>query len=197
MKLSFTLIIFLFFNVYSIASNYSKINTYSTNGYLQMVIEIPVGTNKKIEYDYISDSFKPDLIKDSARIINFLPYPGNYGFIPSTEVSKNNGGDGDALDVLLISKSIQTGTVLSVIPIGALILEDSGEIDTKIIAVPLEENMRIINVASFDEFTNDYKAVKEIIELWFLNYKGEGKVKFIKWIDDNNAQNEINKWMLD
>ena len=190
-------IFFIFFNTDSIALNYSKINTYSTDGYLQMIIEIPAGTNKKIEYDYISNSFKPNLINKSERIIDFLPYPGNYGFIPSTELSIDNGGDGDALDVLLISRSLQTGTVISVIPIGALVLEDSGEIDTKIIAVPFEENMRVIDAASFDEFTKNYKTAKEIIELWFLNYKGAGTVQFIKWEDENNALKEINKWMLD
>ena len=192
-----TFIFFIFFNTDSIALNYSNINTYSTDGYLQMIIEIPAGTNKKIEYDYISDSFKPNLINKSERIIDFLPYPGNYGFIPSTELSIDNGGDGDALDILLISRSLQTGTVISVIPIGALVLEDSGEIDTKIIAVPFEENMRIINAASFDEFSKNYKTAKEIIELWFLNYKGAGIVQFIKWEDENNALKEINKWMLD
>ena len=46
------------------------------------------------------------------RIVNFLPYPANYGFIPSTFMDKKKGGDGDALDILLISEHMVTGTVV-------------------------------------------------------------------------------------
>ena len=72
-------------------------------------------------------------VKD--RVVNFLPYPGNYGFIPSTMMSESAGGDGDALGYFSdFAESMTTGTVLEVIPIAALMMVDGGEIDTKIIA---------------------------------------------------------------
>ena len=78
-----------------------------------MVVEIPAGTNHKIEYDPSTDSFENDKKDGKDRVISFLPYPGNYGFIPSTLMNKDRGGDGDALDILVIGESEPTGTVLS------------------------------------------------------------------------------------
>lgn len=74
------------------ATNYIEIKTFSKNGFLQMIVEIPAGTNKKIEYDKNLDDFFIDKIDGVDRVINFLPYPGNYGFIPSTKIDKERGG---------------------------------------------------------------------------------------------------------
>ena len=80
--------------------------------YLQMIVEIPAGTNQKIEFDYNDGTFKVDQIDGKDRVIDFLPYPGNYGFIPNTLMDKERGGDGDALDILVIGESVATGTAL-------------------------------------------------------------------------------------
>lgn len=178
------------------ALNYTEVKTFSKEGFLQMVVEIPAGTNQKIEYDEDLNDFIIDKIDGVDRVINFLPYPGNYGFIPSTKMNKERGGDGDSLDILLISESIDTGTVLNVIPIGILVLQDSNEIDTKIIAITAEENLRIINAINYSDLNKDYLALQNIIKLWFINYKGNGIVKFIKWGDETDAKSEINKWSL-
>ena len=199
MKLAPTIIFFLsltFSNINLIALNYSKIETYSTDKYLQMVVEIPAGTNKKIEDDFGKNIFLVDLVNQKERIIDFLPYPGNYGFIPSTLMNKENGGDGDALDVLLLSETLETGTILDIIPIGMMVLEDSGENDSKIIAIPVKKDIQIIKASSYKEFYQNYPAAKNIIELWFLNYKGSSVIEFIKWEDEIAAKKEINKWLL-
>ena len=199
MKLVPTIIFFIsltFSNINLIALNYSKIETYSTDKYLQMVVEIPAGTNKKIEYDFVKNIFLVDMANQKERIIDFLPYPGNYGFIPSTLMNKENGGDGDALDVLLLSETLETGTLLDIIPIGMLVLEDSGENDSKIIAIPVKKDIQIIKASSYKELYQNYPAAKNIIELWLLNYKGNSVIEFIKWEDEIAAKKEIDKWSL-
>jgi inorganic pyrophosphatase len=180
----------------SLNANYMEIKTFSKDDFLQMVVEIPAGTNKKIEYDKNLNGFFVDKINGINRVVNFLPYPGNYGFIPSTKMDKKRGGDGDALDILLLSESIDTGTVVDVIPIGLLVLQDSNEIDTKIIAIPAEESLKIINANNYYDLNKDYPALINIIELWFINYKGNDVVKFIKWGNEVDAVVEINKWAL-
>tara|TARA_B110000459_G_C16562295_1_gene472193 strand:+ start:738 stop:1349 length:612 start_codon:yes stop_codon:yes gene_type:complete len=190
--ISITLLLALSLN----ASNYMELKTFSKNSFLQMVVEIPAGTNKKIEYDKNINEFFIDKINGVDRVINFLPYLGNYGFIPSTKMDKERGGDGDALDILLISESINTGTILDVIPIGLLVLQDSNQIDTKIIAVPVNKSLKIINAENYSDLNEDYLILKNIIKLWFTNYKGDGVVKFIKWGDEIDAKVEINKWAL-
>lgn len=168
--------------------------TYSKKNVLQAVIEIPAGTNHKLEYNYNLKKIIVDSIDGKKRIIDFLPYPGNYGFIPSTKMDKKRGGDGDALDVIIISESKASGSIMEIVPIGVLLLNDSGEIDTKIIAIPFEEENRIIKVMDFKGFSSKYPEVKQIIENWFLNYKGKGRVELLGWKDEKAALLEIKKW---
>ena len=177
--------------------DYGDFSTYSTDGHLQMIVEIPAGTNKKIEYDYDTNTFRPDVTNGVARVIDFLPYPGNYGFIPSTLMDQIRGGDGDALDILLISEHTPSGTVIEVEPIGVIVLSDNGENDTKIIAIPVEESLRVFDVNSYSQFPENYAPITEIIKLWFLNYKGEGIMKFERWGDQNSARAIIQKWTID
>lgn len=162
--------------------------------YLQAVIEIPAGTNHKIEYDYASKQFLNDQIEGKDRVIDFLPYPGNYGFIPNTLMDKERGGDGDALDILVIGESVPTGSIIQVIPIGALMLRDRQEIDTKIIAIPADPQSQIIRAKDFMTFALRYDAARRIIEDWFQNYKGAEGVEIVRWEDEQYALQEVEKW---
>lgn len=162
--------------------------------YLQVVVEIPAGTNQKIEYDYTDGTFKVDQIDGKDRVIEFLPYPGNYGFIPGTLMDKERGGDGDALDVLVIGEAVETGTSLPAIPIGALLLRDRDEIDTKLIAIPANPSQQVIKAEDFMSFALRYDAARRIIEDWFQNYKGAGRVEIIRWEDEKYAWSEVEKW---
>lgn len=174
--------------------NYASLPVKGENGGVNMVVEIPAGTNHKIEYQKNSNTFENDMENDRIRIIHFLPYPGNYGFIPSTYMDPARGGDGDALDILLIAEHLNTGQVVETRPIAALRLNDGGEIDTKIIAVPLEREKDHIGASNFVEFMLEYDAARLIIEEWFLNYKGLGATELLGWEDENYALNEIDKW---
>ncbi|MEL6924914.1 MAG: inorganic diphosphatase [Bacteroidota bacterium] len=168
-----------------------------TEGGINAVIEIPAGTNHKIEYDYSTRRFAVDQEAGKDRVINFLPYPANYGFIPSTLMDEARGGDGDALDVIVIAESLKTGTNIKVQPIAALLLEDAGELDTKIIAVPVDSVKNTIQVKTFSDFTVRYNAAQQILQQWFLNYKGPGQMQLIGWRNERYAMAEIEKWRVE
>ena len=177
MKSIFTKIFFIlltFSNINLIALNYSKIETYSTDKYLQMVVEIPAGTNKKIEYDSDKNIFIVDRVNQKERIINFLPYPGNYGFIPSTLMDKENGGDGDPLDIVVLGPPAKRGSILKCKIIGVLFLMDRGEQDDKLIAV--SNNSPLYDIIDIADLNKNYNGISEIIKLWFTNYKGPNKM---------------------
>jgi len=161
---------------------------------INAIIEIPAGTNQKIEYNKESKEFEQDQEDGKGRVINFLPYPGNYGFIPSTLMDKKRGGDGDPLDILVISEAFETGTIVPTIPIAALMLKDGGEMDTKIIAVPADSTYRVMQATDFQTFLLEYNAAQHIIQEWFMNYKGLGKMELIGWKDEHFAIQEIRKW---
>lgn len=112
-------------------------------------------------------------------------YPGNYGFIPHTL-----GGDGDPLDVLVISTlPIVPGAVIPVRPIGVLLMEDDGGEDEKIIGVPTTKmfpyHEDIENVEDLPKIQRDQ------IEHFFTHYKDLEKGKWAKingWGDAAKAK---------
>lgn len=169
MKKVVFIIALLFINCTKEIDAYS-LSTYNSEGNLNFYVEIPAGTNKKYEFDTEAKKLIINKIDNKDRIIKFLPYPVNYGFIPSTKSKKENGGDGDALDALLLSESIVKGTVVEVAPIGVLRLIDNEEEDYKILCVPVDESRKLLNISSMEELAKKHPAALKILELWFLNY---------------------------
>lgn len=175
--------------------NYYTLSTESEQG-INAVIEIPAGSNHKIEYNSDNNRFENDTLNGQIRVIDFLSYPANYGFIPSTLMDENKGGDGDALDILVIAEHLPTGTVIEVKPIATLLLNDNHELDTKIIAIPLDSSLQIISANDYMAFMTKYYGAANIIQNWFLNYKGLGETSLIGWQDEQYARQEINKWKV-
>src|SRR6267378_70388 len=95
---------------------------------VNVVIEVPIGGEPiKYELDKASGALVVDRFLYTA-----MRYPGNYGFIPHTL-----SGDGDPVDVLIAnSRAIAPGAVMSVRPVGVLLMEDNAGMDEKIVAVP-------------------------------------------------------------
>ncbi len=181
--------------VESKANFLNDIATFTTDSLVNVVIEIPAGTCLKTEYDKSKNEFSVERLKDGTlRSVQFLPYPGNYGFIPSTEMRLDLGGDGDALDVLVLAEALPKGQVLETIPIALLKLKDNDELDYKIIAVPKEPKLQIINCTSYACLQQNYSAIISIIELWFTHYKGSNKIVVVGWDTEESANQEIQKW---
>ena len=170
--------------------------SFSENGLLQGVIEIPAGTNTKFEYNRQLLQFQPDVRDGVVRRVDFMSYPVNYGFIPSTRMDKGRGGDGDPLDVLVLAEHLPTGTVIEVQPIGLLMLKDLGELDHKVLAIPADLARRIIRATNWAEFQHEYSAIRHIIELFFLYYDGLGTMTLVGWADERAALEEVKKWQV-
>jgi inorganic pyrophosphatase len=166
------------------------------NDTLRAVIEIPAGTNNKIEWDQSRQQFLVNQVDGRDRVVDFLPYPGNYGFIPGTLMDEARGGDGDPLDVLVLCPSFPTASIVKIKPIAALLLEDNGEIDTKIIAIPTDPETRSLRAENFLDFILTYDAARLIVEEWFLSYKGDEQTRLLRWEDEAYALREINKWRM-
>jgi inorganic pyrophosphatase len=177
--------------------NHLALSSFDQNGHLVAVVEIPSGTNTKYEYNKKELRFEPDMRDGSKRMVQFLSYPLNYGFIPSTKMDKDRGGDGDPLDVLVLAEHLPTGTVIPVIPIGLLRLEDLGEQDHKVLAVPLDPALRILPCLDYRALCLDYPMVKHILELFFQYYDGIGTMKLMGWGDETDAIAEVHKWRID
>ncbi|MFN0013525.1 MAG: inorganic diphosphatase [Saprospiraceae bacterium] len=167
---------------------------FSPAGNLNAVVEIPAGTNQKFELDRTTGAIRPDMRNGRQRMVEFLPYPVNYGFVPSTVMDNARGGDGDPLDVLVLAEAIPTGTVLEVRPIGLLLLQDGGELDHKVLSVPADPALQVVQVADWHDFQHRYSAIRHILELFFLYYDGLGVITIMGWSDEEAALTEVKKW---
>ena len=162
-----------------------------TDGDINALIEIPAGTLDKWELDKTTGKIRWEMIEGIPRVVNYIGYPGNYGMVPQTLLSKEKGGDGDPLDVLVLGPTVERGRVLKSKIIGVLYLQDGGEQDYKLIAASSDSPM--YNVNSLDELRNNYNGVLEIVQLWFMNYKGPGKVESKGFGDEKVATDILTK----
>ena len=122
------------------------------------VIEIPRGDTNKYEYDKQLHVFRLD-----RNLYSPVHYPGDYGFIPSTL-----SDDGDPLDVLvLVDAPSFTGCVMTVRPIGALMMIDQESEDEKILAVGLNNPI----YKSINDYSELYPHLLLEIEHFFSVYK--------------------------
>ncbi|MFV9482995.1 inorganic diphosphatase [Christiangramia sp. ASW11-125] len=168
----------------------------SKNGNYQAVIEIPAGTNAKVEYDKDLRLFSTSLRNGKERIIDFLAYPANYGFIPSTYSDPANGGDGDALDIMILSSTLKSGDIVEFIPIGIIKMIDAGEEDFKIIGVPARRELRTIQAENYQQLSENYPGALNILETWFSNYDLEDNTVIQGWGNEKDAIQEIERLRL-
>jgi inorganic pyrophosphatase len=119
-----------------------------------------------------------------------MNFPFNYGFIPETLAD-----DGDPVDVVVLSyASIFPGSLIKVMPVGVLEMEDEAGQDEKIIAVPLKK---------IDPFWGIYENIDDIPQIYkdqikhfFENYKTLEPGKWVKiknWLNKEKAEELINK----
>jgi inorganic pyrophosphatase len=134
------------------------------------LIEIPVGSNCKYEYDEELEGIKLDRVLFTA-----MTYPTNYGFVLNTE-----GKDGDPLDVMVISSTpIAPGMLVKCRAVGIAEMEDEEGEDNKVIAVPVEK----VDPASgtLKESSDIPEYLKEKIKHFYEHYKELEKGKFMKF----------------
>lgn len=144
------------------------------NGDVNAVIEIPAGSTEKWELNKTTGQVEREYVDGNPRTIDYLGYPANYGMIPQTLLSKENGGDGDPLDIIVLGPVEERGSVVQCKLIGVLYLLDRGEQDDKLVAV--SENSTLYAINSIIELDEEYNGISDILQFWFTNYKGPGKM---------------------
>ncbi len=151
---------------------------------INVIIEIPQGSNIKYELDKESGAIFLDRILYGSQF-----YPANYGFVPNTLAD-----DGDPIDVLVLSsESVVPGCVIKSRVIGVLIMEDESGKDEKILAVPVAkldpkmakieklEDLPEITLQQIKHFFETYKDLEP--GKWVKVTGFEGKEKAIELIN--------------
>lgn len=189
--MKFISILFLFIILISCESK--NVETYplkSEDGFFHAVIEIPAGTNTKYEFDAETITYEIDQRDGKDRIIQYLPYFGNYGFLPSTLSARAKGGDGDPLDIIVLSESVPQGSIIPVNLLGTIKLMDNGEFDYKIIAVPADEQLNVLKVKTLSELKSQHPSILQIMEIWLTNYDSDS-LEIEGWLNEVETEKYI------
>lgn len=124
------------------------------------IIEIPKGSNNKYEIDK-----ETGLIALDRANYGTSAYPADYGFAPQTYWD-----DGDALDVIVLTTyPLFPGVVVRVRPVAIMNMIDSGDEDSKVIAVPVKDkrwddvkDLADINAHTLKEFRDFFENYKNL-----------------------------------
>ncbi|MBK8694589.1 MAG: inorganic diphosphatase [Deltaproteobacteria bacterium] len=151
---------------------------------VNVIVEVPIG-GEPIKYEL--DKEAGALVVDRF-LYTSMRYPGNYGFIPHTL-----SGDGDPCDVIVANtRAIVPGAIMSVRPVGVLLMEDEAGGDEKIVAVPSSKvSKRYDGVRSYTDLP---QITLDQIQHFFEHYKDlePGKwVKVLRWGDADEARRLI------
>lgn len=148
------------------------------------IIENPLGgVPVKYELDKASGAMVVDRFLHTA-----MSYPGNYGFVPHTL-----SGDGDPVDILAVGRTpVMPGAIMSIRPVGVLMMEDEAGMDEKIVGVPAPQIHPFHN--EIQQYTDFPEIIRLQIEHFFEHYKDleKGKwVKALRWGDKEEAHRLI------
>jgi inorganic pyrophosphatase len=138
--------------------------------HVRVIVEISAGSNEKWEVDSETGILDWDYKDGKPRVIQYLPYPWNYGMIPGTILPLEQGGDGDPLDVILLGQRAERGAIVEGRVIGMVRMTDRGEQDDKLLAVRPDGIFSAIHGVS--ELEEQFPGVLEITSIWLRHYKG-------------------------
>ncbi|KAB7515859.1 inorganic pyrophosphatase [Halosegnis rubeus] len=138
------------------------------------VVECLKGERNKYEYD----KDIPGVVLDRVLHSN-VHYPSDYGFIPQSYYD-----DEDPFDVLvLVEDQTFPGCVIEARPVALMKMDDDGEQDDKVIAVPSEdprydhiedlEDIPQQQLDEIEEFFETYKNLEEGKEVETLGFEGQ------------------------
>lgn len=148
-------------------------------------IEITKGQKQKYEMDKETGLLRLDRV-----LYTSTHYPANYGFIPRT-LSEDN----DPLDVLVLcSEPILNQSLVRCHPIGVITMEDSGEMDEKIIALPFGDP----TYAHYKSIHDLPAHITDEMEHFFTVYKElEGKKTYVSKSEGHKAAQGIIQKSID
>jgi len=153
-------------------------------GIARMVVEIPRGTNPKLEMHTGGpmNPIKQDIKKGRLRFVrNCFPHHGyiwNYGAFPQTweDPSQTHAetkakGDNDPLDVCEIGEQVgYVGQVKQVKVLGIMALIDEGETDWKVIVVDVQDPLAS-RLNDIEDVERHLPGLVRATNEWFRIYK--------------------------
>lgn len=127
---------------------------------MNVIVEINKGSHNKYEIDKKTGLIALDRVAHTGQ-----DFPFDYGFVPQTLWD-----DGDALDVVMLTTyPLVPGILVRVRPVALMKMIDSGDVDDKVIAVPIDDprwketkDLTDINPHTLKEIEHFYSTYKKL-----------------------------------
>ena len=178
------------------STRYADLPTFSAERkLLQVVVETPAGTNHEQHYNSTTNAFEPRRLAGLEAVVEFLPVPGNLGFVPGTRSPDASPSPAaPPLPALVLAESQPTGTVLEVLPVALLTLDVNGQLQYLVVAVPARPSQRIMPQAtSWTSLNRAYPNVRPFLSLWFRHRAPNTRI--VGWKDEKAASQLVRQWM--
>jgi len=145
------------------------------------VVECLKGERNKYEYNKEIPGVQLDRVLHSN-----VHYPSDYGFLPRSYYD-----DGDPFDVLvLVEDQTFPGCVIEARPVAMMKMDDDGEKDDKVIAVPIEDP-RYDHIEDVGDLTDQTKAeISEFFET-YKNLEAGKETETLGWVGKQEAMDAI------
>jgi len=157
---------------------------------VRVVVETPVGAVHVVRYDPGSLSF----VTDSSKLA-FLPFPANWGFVPSTRMPYQEGRGFAPVQILVLGERLETGDMVEVRPVGAVILSEKGKNRILVVSVPVDPALCNLVIEDYSDLLLKYPGVKESLEQWLRQWKGGPPARVMDWKDGQYATRFIHASM--
>jgi len=142
---------------------------------VNVVVEVVSGSRDKYEYHLDWEAFVLNRVLHSSVI-----FPVEYGFIPQTWYDDN-----DPLDIMVLSyEPLEVGCIIKARTIGALILEDEGGEDPKILSVPTQDP----RFDGYADIADVHPHLLREIQEFFETYKRLEPKKWVRFKAWKNAE---------
>jgi inorganic pyrophosphatase len=154
-------------------------------GLVNVVIEVPVGSRNKYEYE-------PELgvIMRDRVLPGNVRFPADYGFLPSTE-----SADGEPLDAMVAAYDpVFPGCVLTARVVGALEMDEGGETEYNIFAVP-NDDPRFDDIEALEDMPEQNLREIEQFFVAFKRLEGDEEAEVRGWCGREEAYEIIRQSM--
>lgn len=132
---------------------------------------------------------KAAMISKSGELFegnSFLPLPLNH--------AKVFNSIGDSLDIVIFSKPIEEDYTF-IVPYGYFEVKDQEEIRSFVFALPGDKKYAIMERMEFQDFMLKEYPIKQIIDTWFANYRGQSKTRVQNWKETYFAEDFLEQFL--
>lgn len=180
-KVAFQCVAFAAIAGFLACNNSPVYNLKSENGYFQVKMTEPAG----------SDSWKT--VKGELDTIdNYLSLPVPMGEFKVPPIDSLNSRK--FVKAFVLGKSLKDGEVLEILPLAIYKIKDDKQIIPVILAVPKDKDRRLFDAESYFEMQRECYTCLKIMEEWIVNYPKFDSMIFFGWENEEKAERLLEEY---